>query len=480
MSPGTEALAIILGIVSIGSFVGFHAGKGHHVNLEEWAVAGRGFGLVLVWLLTAGEIFTVFAVLGLSGWVYSRGGPVLYVLSYLTLGQVLCFFLLPPIWELGRRHGLQTETDFFARRYGSKLLAVFVALTGVVSLVLYLQLQLTGLGIIVEVASFERIGRNPAMLVSAALVAGFVFTSGVRGVAAVSVLKDFLLVAVAGVIGIGLPYVHFGGIGPMMGALARAKPGHLVMPGATANLGHSWYVSAVLLSMLSFAWPHIFGSVFTAKSGDTLRRNAVIMPFYVLPLLLIIFAGCAAILVVPGLANGDLALLTVVRKTFPPWFLGVVGGAGALTAMVPAAIQILTASTLVAKNLYRPILAPAMTDQQVARVARIVVAAITAIALCLAMGSSKTLVALLLMAYAGIGQFFPGILFGLYSKRVTSAGVTAGLAAGIALAAFLISTDRDPFLGLNAGFVALAVNFAVTVAISLLTPPQRNGFDETG
>ena len=47
--------------------------------------------------------------------------------------------------------------------------------------------------------------------------------------------------------------------------------------------------------------------------------------------------------------------------------------------------------------------------------------------------------------------------------------VLSVLVAGIALAAFLTLTDRDPFLGLNAGFIALAVNFAVTIMISLLT-----------
>ena len=476
MNSDYVALTVIDGLVAIGSLIGFQAGRRHRLNLEEWAVAGRGFGLVLVWLLTAGEFFTAFALLGLSGWVYSRGGSVLYVLAYLTLGQVLCFYLLPPIWELGRKYGLQTETDFFAQRYGSRLLAIFVTLTGVVSLVLYLQLQLTGLGIIVEIASFERIGRTPAMVVSAVLVAGFVFASGVRGIAAVSVLKDLLLVVAAVVIGAGLPCIYFGGIGPMLRELAHAKPGHLLIAGSTANLGHAWYISAVLLSTLSFAWPHMFGSIFTAKSGETLRRNAVIMPFYVVPLLLIIFAGCTAILVMPGVANGDIALLLLVRKAFPPWFLGVVGGAGALTAMVPAAIQILTASTLLAKNVYRPLIAPDLTDESVAQVARIAVLIVTGAALLLALNSSKTLVALLLMAYAGIGQFFPGIVFGLYSKRVTTAGVLAGLGTGITLAAVLVSTNRDPFHGFTAGFVALVVNFAVTVGVSLLTPAQRSGF----
>ena len=120
-------------------------------------------------------------------------------------------------------------------------------------------------------------------------------------------------------------------------------------------------------------WPHAFGAAFTAKSGDTLRRNAVIMPLYTLTLAFVFFVGFTAVMVVPGLPNGDLALLTLVRKSFPPWFLGVIGGAGALTAMVPAAIFILTAATLFAKNLYRPIFAPAMTDRQVGALARVMV-----------------------------------------------------------------------------------------------------------
>jgi len=37
------------------------------MNLEQWTVAGRGFGLIFVWLLMAGEIYTTFAFLGASG-----------------------------------------------------------------------------------------------------------------------------------------------------------------------------------------------------------------------------------------------------------------------------------------------------------------------------------------------------------------------------------------------------------------------------
>jgi solute:Na+ symporter, SSS family len=429
---------------------------------------------VLIFLLMAGEVYTTFAFLGASGWAYSRGGPVLYVLAYLSLASVVSFFILPQIWEMGRHHGMQTQSDFFGVRYGNKYLAGFVSIVGIVSFIPYLQLQLTGVGIIVSIASFDGIGRTPAMAIAVVLLVAFVFASGVRAVAWVSVVKDALMAVAAISIGIGIPLIHFGGIGPMFATLAHSRPAHLTMPGATTNLGHAWFISTVLLTSLGFfMWPHAFASTFTAKSANTLRRNSVVMPLYTLTLVFIFFAGFAAVLIVPGLPNGDLALLTVVRTSFPPWFLGVIGGAGALTAMVPAAIFILTAATLFAKNLYRPLFAPAMTDDQVAKLARVMVIVLGGISLCLAIFSSTTLVSLLLTGYAGVTQFFPGVVFGLYWKRVTMPAVFAGMIAGVATAVFLMFSHRDPVFGLSAGFLALCLNFLIVVLASLLTAPQK-------
>jgi solute:Na+ symporter, SSS family len=468
-------LAIIIAIVALGGAIGFLASFRRTMDLEQWTVAGRGFGPILMYLLMAGEVYTTFAFLGASGWAYSRGGPTLYIMAYLTLAYVVSFFLLPRIWELGRKHGLQTQSDFFLMRYRSKYLAAFVCVVGVAFLIPYLQLQITGLGLIVSVASFDAIGRTPAMIVSVAVLAAFVFAGGVRAVAWVSILKDALMVVAAVAIGIGIPYIHYGGIGPMFAALAHARPAHLTMPGATPNLGHAWFISTVLLTSLGFyMWPHSFASAFTARSANTLRRNAVVMPLYTITLAFIFFAGFTAVLVVPGLKNGDLALLTVVRKSFPAWFLGVIGGAGALTAMVPAAIFILTAATLFAKNLYRPMFAPAMSDQQVGKVARIAVLALSVISLYFAIYSSTTLVSLLLLGYAGVTQFFPGVVLGLYWKRATTPAVFTGMAAGVATVAFLMLTHRDPFFGVSAGFLALCLNFSIAVSVSFATASPKD------
>jgi SSS family solute:Na+ symporter len=69
------------------------------------------------------------------------------------------------------------------------------------------------------------------------------------------------------------------------------------------------------------------------------------------------------------------------------------------------------------------------------------------------------------------------VIFGLYWKRVTATGVLDGLVVGVGLAMILIFSHHDPLLGVNAGFVALCMNVAVTVVVSVLTPAQENGLN---
>src|SRR6266705_5315887 len=147
MSPSAVSLTTIFVIVAMGAAIGFLAGVRRKMSLEQWTVGGRGFGPVLMWLLMAGEFYTSSSFLGASGWAYSRGGPALYILAYLALANVVAFFILPPIWDLGRERGLQTQPDFFLAQYRSKYLAAFVSVVGVAFIIPYLQLQLTGLGI---------------------------------------------------------------------------------------------------------------------------------------------------------------------------------------------------------------------------------------------------------------------------------------------------------------------------------------------
>ncbi|MCC7294660.1 MAG: sodium:solute symporter family protein, partial [Acidobacteria bacterium] len=150
-----------------------------------------------------------------------------------------------------------------------------------------------------------------------------------------------------------------------------------------------------------------------------------------------------------------------------PWFVGFVGAAGAVTAMVPSSVLVLSAAALLSKNVYRAGFRPGASDAAVMRVSRWMVLAVATAALVFALVLPNALVNLLLLGYDGVAQLFPGVVLGLFWKKVTRRGVTAGLAAGIAAAAFLVFGKHDPFCGLNAGFVALLVNILTVTVVSL-------------
>jgi SSS family solute:Na+ symporter len=57
---------------------------------------------------------------------------------------------------------------------------------------------------------------------------------------------------------------------------------------------------------------------------------------------------------------------------------------------------------------------------------------------------------------------------------VSAAGIFSGLLCGVAVVAFLIFTKRDPWMGMNPGFVALCLNFAVVAAVTLVLPSQAS------
>lgn len=475
MSP---ALVIIFATIIFSSLLGIFAGRKVKMNLENWTVAGRRFGIIIIWLLMAGEIYTTFTFLGASGWAYSKGAPTFYILIYGALAYTLSFFILPALWKVGKRYGLHTQSDFFIKRYDSRSLGVLVALIGVFCIIPYLQLQLAGLGFIVQVASNGAIHPNVAIVISFVLTCAFVYASGLRGAARVAIIKDVMMILAVCIVGIGVPYIYFGGFGKMFRALIEQKPNYLVFPGAVAHMDVLWIMSTLLLTGLGFyMWPHVFGSAFSAKSDKIIKRNAIIMPFYQIPVLLVFMVGFTALLVIPNLENGDMAFLALVNKTYPSWFMGFVGAAGAVTAMVPSAILVLFASTLIAKNVYQTGFNPRANEEKVMSLSRFMVLVIMTLALIFAFVFPSELVYLLIFGYDGVCQFFPGVVFGLFWKRVTKAAVLSGLITGISIVVFLILARKDPFLGMNVGFVGLVINTLVTLLVSLMTKSKAGGFE---
>lgn len=466
----------IIGIAILGALPGLRAGK---MSADSWALGGRSFGRWLTWFIMAGEVYTAFAFLGGSGWAYSRGGPVFYILGYGALGYVVGYHLLPRFTKYGHKHGLITQGDLVEYLYNDRALGILVSVIGVLFLLPYLQLQLTALGLIVEVTSLGAIPRATAMIIAFVMVALFVFLSGLRGVASTAVIKDVVMIAAMLFFGIYLPTHYYGGVGQMMAQIEAVKPGFVLFPGGTKNLDVIWGMSTLVVTACGFyMWPHFTTNAFSAKDPDVPRHNAVWLPICHLLLIFPMIIGFTAVLVYANnpLKTPDMVFLNLVKDTFPTWVLGIIGGAGALACMIPAADLLLSTSLLISRNIYVKGIRGGnkhISGDHMKNVARYLILVLTAVALYLSIFHSNFLVNLLLMGYSGVTQFFPLLAVGIFWKNASRIGAYCGLIVGEILVFVLMLGKMDPlpvFGGhLNAGFVALVCNLIVFLVVSLAT-----------
>ena len=154
---------------------------------------------------------------------------------------------------------------------------------------------------------------------------------------------------------------------------------------------------------------------------------------YSLLLLVPVMLGMAALFVVPNLETNDLALLTMVTQELPAWVVGIIGVAGALSAIVPMAVFMLCIGTL--------------WGTKSVRTARAVVVASGLAALGGALLLPDALVRLTVLSYEGIAQLVPALVGGLLWRRMTVQGALAGLLVGEAIVVPLALTRQRPVPG---------------------------------
>lgn len=448
-------------------------------SLEQWSVGSRGFGSLLIFVLLAGEIYTTFTFLGGSGWAYGRGAPAFYILAYPAVAFAASYWLLPAIWKRGTEWQVISQAEYFEKAYDSAWFGGVVALVGCAALLPYLVLQLKGLGILVSESSYGLISHDTAIVVGLVATVVYVVLSGVRGSALTAALKDALVLITVVGLGIALPYTLHGGIGPMFDTLIAQRPDFFLL--SDKGMSGVWYTSTILMTVFGFyMWPHTFGSLFTAKSNASFRRNAIVMPLYQTVLLFVFFIGFAAINAVPSLKGPDvdLALLRVTRQTYGPWVMGLVGAAGLLTALVPGSLILMTTATILARLISRVHEASAWREVQIAR---LIVPLVAVVALVFVFHGDQTLVTLLLFAYAIVTQLFPSVLLSLWwPHRANALAALAGIVVGEGLVmwtslenittASLFPSLPSAVTDLNIGVLALLANVAVMSTLTLLLP----------
>jgi SSS family solute:Na+ symporter len=424
----------------------------------------------------AGEGYTSFSYLGAAGWGYNYGAPVLYVVAYMSCGYAVGYVVGPMLWSYARRHSLVGITDMVAHRYGRKWLGALVAVLASVFLLPYIQLQITGMGVVVSTISYGAISLDWAYFIGFAVTVGFVVVSGLRGSAWVSVLKDALVILTLGFLAVYVPVHYFGGYEPFLDRVVAEKSEWLTLPGhGDSGFGQLWFITTSFLNSLTVViFPTTVAGYLGARSADGLRRNAMLLPAYNVLLFVPMMLGLAALFVVPGLVGADsnLALFKLVVDSLPAWVVGVVGVAAALSSIVPMAVFMLVIGTMWGRSVFGAV--PRWRGREKSA-SQVVVVVAGALALVLTYTAPHTLVRLSLISYEGMAQLLPMLLLGLVWRKLTLAGALSGLVAGVTAVCVLVFGGHDPVWGMNAGIVALALNLLVALVVSFSGPRERDG-----
>ena len=180
------------------------------------------------------------------------------------------------------------------------------------------------------------------------------------------------------------------------------------------------------------------------------------------------------------LANPQIANL-------PAWVIGLVVAGGLAAALSTAAGLLLVISSSISHDLCRRVLFRSMSDTRELLVARLAAVAAVAVAILAGMYPPDFVAAVVAFAFGlAAASFFPAILLGIFWKRMNKEGAIAGMTLGFTFTAvYIVHHSITPILPMPAGpdawlfgispegigALGMAINLAVSVAVTLATPP---------
>jgi SSS family solute:Na+ symporter len=514
------SFTILVGLFAVVTIVGFAAARWRRteslLHLNEWGLGGRGFGTFVSWFLLGGDLYTAYTFIAVPALVYATGAAGFFALSYTIMVFPIVFVFAPRLWSVSRVHHYVTPADFVRGRYGSRGLALAIALTGILATMPYIALQLVGMQAVLTVmgvgGTSSAFLKDLPLLIAFVILAGYTFASGLRAPALIAFVKDTLIYVVIIVAIIYIP-IRLGGWGHIFNAagthLAKTNPktgkpfGGLIV----APAGEWAYATLALGSALAlFMYPHAITGVFAARRRNVIRRNMAILPAYSLVLGLVALLGYMA-LAAPGVppavkangANAQLSVPLLFQQMFPSWFAGVGFAAIVIGALVPAAIMSIAAANLFTRNIYLEFFNRDASPAHQTRVAQFVSLLVKAGALAFVFALSKTFsINLQLLGGIWILQTFPAIVAGLYTRWFHRWALVIGWAVAMVfgtIAAYQVpvpgtagshfggSTDTVPLIQhtVYIGVTAIVINLVISVVLTMVFRALRlpAGADET-
>lgn len=412
----------------IGSYIAAQKGEDKSTE-EEVMLAGRSIPL---WI----AIFTMSATWVGGGYIngaaeatYSSGlvwvqAPWGYALSLIIGGL---FFA-----KKMRHYQFRTMLDPLAQRFGEKTAALFFlpALTGEI---FWTAAILSALGSTFGVVL--GLDFQSSIILSAIIAIAYTALGGLWAVALTDVIQMILLLV--GLF-ITIPYAL-----EFVGGWDLAWTAYQEKFGAAASLFPSeealgsyywnWWDYALLLMLGGIPWQVYFQRVLSAKDENTARNLSILAGVVCLiaaipPIMIGVVGNVADWSTIGGVPENSLEILPSVMKSMTPSIVATIGlGAVAAAVMSSADSSILSSSSMASWNVYRPLIKPDITSEQLAKVIKsciwIVGIAATLIAL-----QVKSIYALWFLCSDFVYcLLFPALVCALFDPKANKYGALAGL-----------------------------------------------------
>jgi SSS family solute:Na+ symporter len=454
-----------LGLLWVGVAVARSQKK--HGESESFMAADRDMNLFQTTATTAAtDIGGGFSIaMGGLGFTLGISGSWLIAISGLSI--ILASFLMVPKvkrWA-DQVRGLTTGDLFearFDRRTGT-LAAVVIGLAWFT----FVGGQVIAGGKLLQVT----LGMD---LVLAIALAGFIILAytamgGLKAVIYTDVMQ--MVVLMVGVIFLLVPIglVKVGGWSGMVEQLASNPETASMVEwdavGWKQMLG--WFFSIIPIWFISIA---ALQRIIAARDEKTARRAFLLTgvpiewPLFAVGSTLV---GLFARILVPELADAELATPTMILTLLPAGITGIVIAAYIAAVMSSADSCLIGPVAIFTNDIYRKILKPAASDAELVRVARVLTIVLGLLAIGIAYLTPNVL-DLILYAYTfgAAGLFFP-MLGLLFWRRTTASGAFWSMLLG-GSSAVIWTLSGEP-LGFSSSYAGWMVALPVLVIVSLLT-----------
>jgi SSS family solute:Na+ symporter len=484
----TTALVVFCFFFALVTVAGFWAARWRRpvhgmASLEEWGLAGRSFGTWITWFLIGGDLYTAYTVIAVPAALYGAGAMGFFAVPYAIIAYPYMMLVLPRLWQICHRHGYVTFADFVSGRYGNRWLTVAIALTGILALMPYIALQLVGMRVVIEALGVT--GEWP-LAAAFVILAAYTYSSGLRAPAVIAIVKDLMLYGMVIAALTILPW-KLGGYARVfeLANSALTKHGASIYLKPQQYLGYSTLAVGSAIALMLY--PHTATAVLSAKSANTIRRNAAMLPAYSFLLGLIALLGYVALAAGVEAKNTSEVVPLLFLKMFPEWFAGFCLAAIAVGALVPAAIMSIAASNLFTRNLWGEFLKRKMLPREESAMAKVVSLAVKFGALLFVLRlPTPYAIEMQLLGGIWIGQIFPAVVLGVFTRWFNPwallVGWAAGMASGTGMAVAMgLKSSVYPLhlfggtYAMYAAVPALVLNLAVAAGLTVVFRAMKVG-----